>query len=577
MTQNTDKSARFLALATELVNRRIEALQLLRLLPTQEAAARATAKEVSQRGGNRAGKSLLAAALTASVALQQPLTTYSGEIIPPRYLVPLNADGKPSRPRQIWIVGYDGNHIGKTIHRLLFKAGAFKIIRDKQTNAWRAYQPWNPEDAAREGEVKPAPPLIPPRFIDPKGWSWEDKANREFKLCRLLDGTEIRAMSSKAEEWQGDSVDWIWVDEDIYRSHHYQEWLLRTAEPRGKIIWSYYPKTRNTAARELSKAAAQQKGRENPTVQEFILTFSANPFIPTDEKSTILSRLTDQERRARDLGEFVTDGVLMYPNFSDFIHATPRLNREDDSEIDRILRERGGEPPEDWTRYLVLDPGHTRAAVLYAAVPPPALGDFVVLYDELYLERHDADALARKVKLKNGTFEFEAFIIDDHAGRITPMGYAQGQTVKQHYVQAFRRHEVSSLSTGYTFIPGADNIAAGIEACRTWLTIRSDGTCKFKYVASRMPNFREEIETYSKNMDSRKNIDDDPAPRQADHLMDTWRYLAAYNPRYKRPIRRAISSGVNELKNWWANLLGPKKQDSSIYAGPGSVRTLERV
>ena len=187
------------------------------------------------------------------------------------------------------------------------------------------------------------------------------------------------------------------------------------------------------------------------------------------------------------------------------------------------------------------------------------------------VERHDADALARKVKLKNGAYEFESFIIDDHAGRITPMGYAQGQTVKQHYVAAFRRHEVSSHTTGHSFIPGADNIAAGIEACRTWLTIRSNGTAKFKYVASRMPHFRDEIETYSKNMDSRKNIDDDPAPRQQDHLMDSWRYLAAYNPSYKRPIRRVISSGVNEIKQWWSNLLGPPKTNDSIYAGPGAA------
>lgn len=568
MTVNSAKTDRLAQLLAERANRSTEALKLFRPLPTQLHACRSKAKENSLRGGNRSGKSTLAAVLTAAVATQTSLTGFNGEVIPPLYEVGKDEAGKPVRPRVIWVVGYDSNHIGKTIYRLLFRAGVFDMIRDLHTKEWRAYQPWNPEDVERKSQAKPAPPLIPQRLIDPKGWAWEDKANREFKLCRLLDGTEIRAMSSKAEEWQGDKVDWIWIDEDIYRGNHYQEWRMRTADTSGKMLWSYFPKGRNWAARDLSNRAKEQQGKSED-VREFILTFSANPFIDADQKRMLLQGMSDTERRARDLGEFITDDTQMYPNFSEFVHGTPKPAECDDTKLDSFLRHNGNEPGADWTRYLVLDPGHTLAAVLFAAVPPKEFGDHVVLFDELYLERHDADQLAVKVRDKIGAHNFEAFIIDDHAGRITPMGYAKGQTVKQHYVDAFRKYRVASLSTGHTFIAGSDNIAAGIEAVRTWLTIRSCGTSKLQFIPSRVPNFKQEMEMYSKQKSGDGVVLDEPAPRQRDHLCDTLRYLAAYDPKWKRPpAMRTVANKVDEMKKWINSLLKQQEPDTSIHLGP---------
>lgn len=574
MTQSAAKTERLVQLLAERANRGMDALKLFRPTRQQEAAFRFTAKEISIRGGNRAGKSLIAFIMTAMVARHEPIFTHSGERMEPMHRVPVK-DGKPIRPRVIWVVGYDQNHIGKTIHRMLFRAGAFTIIRDKHTQEWRAYQPWNPEDVERKTECKPAPPLIPPRLIDPKGWAWEDKANKEFKLCTLIDGTEIRAMSSKAEEWQGDNVDWIDVDEDIYRHEHYQEWRMRTAGCEGRLVWAYYPKGRNRAARELSNRAKQEAGKEKPDVQEVVLTFQANPFVIEDEKRALLAGMTENERRARDEGQFVVDDVQMYPNFSEYIHATPRIFAEDDKPIDTFLRSRGGEPGDDWTRYLVLDPGHTLSAVLFAAIPPNLneLGDHVVLFDELYLERHDADQLALKVREKMGHHAYQAFLIDDHAGRQTPMGYGKGQTVKQHYVAAFKRHGIASISTGNNFIAGCDNIDAGIGAVREWLRIRPNGTTKLKYVGKRMPHFKDEMEMYAKDRKSDGTILDDPAPRQQDHLMDALRYLAAYDPRYRKPPLVTVARSVDAMKSWWDGYFGKRANPMSFSAGPGSALT----
>ena len=84
-------------------------------------------------------------------------------------------------------------------------------------------------------------------------------------------------------------------------------------------------------------------------------------------------------------------------------------------------------PPDDWCRTLVLDPGHTVCCVLLEATPPPSLGDYRVIYDMLYLERADADRVARELYPRVAGRKFRQFIIDLRAGRQTPMGF--GKTV----------------------------------------------------------------------------------------------------------------------------------------------------
>jgi hypothetical protein len=72
----------------------------------------------------------------------------------------------PEKDGNLVVVGKNWMHVGLVIVPMLFRAGAFKIIRDPETNLWRAFDPTKDDIKL----AKPAPPLIPPRMIKDMSW-----------------------------------------------------------------------------------------------------------------------------------------------------------------------------------------------------------------------------------------------------------------------------------------------------------------------------------------------------------------------------------------------------------------------
>lgn len=348
------------------------ALKMFRPMEHQEPFYRLDARLFLLRGGNRAGKSVCAAAKFASKALDIPITLNDGTVIEGR---------KPwqrGRCIRMWVIGYDAKHIGQTIYRLLFKRGLFKIIKDKTTGKYRAFRPWDAEDAARESEAKDSPPLIPARYIKPNSWDWDNKKGKEFKSVTIIDPStgediaEIFAYSSKADPKAGDSVDMLWIDEAIDNPEHFKEWKARLFDVRGELIWSSWPNVQNDALVELSETAKQQEGDPAALVREHVIKLSENKTISKEKMDEALGMFaTPEEKRARDAGEFVTDLLRMYPWFDEFTHQALRDN--DPDEVSRIIRANGGSIPHEWTRELVIDPGSQNPAAIFCAIPPPEL------------------------------------------------------------------------------------------------------------------------------------------------------------------------------------------------------------
>lgn len=506
------------------------------------------------------GKSTAAFVEVASAATGIPLSDPNGVMLPYQWRRPW--------PLRIWCIGYGQDHIGDTIYRMLFEDDVFRIIRDTQTGFWRSWNPLDPDDESRKDEVRYADPLIPPRMID--NFAWEDKGRHVFSVCRLKNGVTIHAYTSKGTPKQGDPVDLIHIDEDIEYPHHVAEWQARLADRKGSLIWSAFPHSKNEALMTLSERAEQCQDDPEPDVSEIVLKFSDNPFIEPGEKDKMLrgwEAASIEERRARDEGEFQTEHVMMYPHFTEDIHCLPYDTEEQEQKIDKLLRQRGGQIPEDWCRYLVLDPGHSIAAVLFAAVPPDDFGDHVVCYDELYLRQYDAERLAREVLLKVQGRCFEEFIIDLRAGRQTPTGFSK--TVRQQYSEALERHGIRSRSTGSGFVNGSDNVPAGIEAVRNWMVIRSNGTTKLKIWQRSCPNLVKELIHYKKTI-IRDTVQDKPAPGQKDHLCDCLRYLAARDPEYVKPNAEHLKMSpvfraFQERKDRRI-----RKEDRSVHMGPST-------
>jgi len=553
--------------------RKMLGLRLYRPMPIQLAFHLSEASERLVRGGLRGGKTTIAAAEVSSAATGIALTGLDEIAIPFRY--------PKDRPLLIWVIGYDEKHIAR-LYRKLFVQGLFKIIKDRNTRQWRSWRPWEADDASRETETKPSPPLIPGGpDCRPDGfiaeWAWDNKAERVFKVCRLKNGTEIHAFTSGGEAGQGEAVDVIWIDEDIKIPGHVAEWQGRLSDVRGRLIWSAWPHDDNPALKLMSLRAEDQRDREKPDVQEWVLTFSGNPYIPSDEKRKRLEGWAAAGAavvRARDLGEYVDDWQLVYPMFNIDIHGIPRKEELGIDAVGRALAPLNFRVPNDWTHYLALDPGWTNAAALLVAVPPPSVGKFIVAYDELFAQRCTADTFGELLAKKVAGREFHAFIIDAHSGRQSVLG--AGKRIVEFYREAFEKYNIRSRLTDSGFLPGSDDIAARNMTVRDWLNPRPDGTTLFRIVTDTCPYTRNEFRLYKQKV-TREEVTEE-VRRKDNHLMDCLGYLGSYlaasfddnSAYYAAPPSAKINK--DDIVEWRAKITGAKStRNQGFFLGAGAV------
>ncbi len=452
------------------------------------------------------------------------------------------------------IIGQNWKHIGLVVVPYLFKAGAFKIIRDEQTGQFRAFDPV--ADASRLAEAKPAPPLIPPRMI--KSYSWVLKSAGYLNSCELVNGWTIYCFSSEGDPPQGFQADRVHIDEDLNNEAWVPEMQARLADRKGLFNWSAMPHSKNEALIGLNERAEKAEEQGNTKdIRRFVFRFLDNPHIDQDEKRKMIERWSavgDDILRQRSEGEFITDSILVYPNWSPSIHGF-------DSSIFP-----GGQVPDDWCRYAVIDPGHAITAVLFAAVPPDE--KFILLYDELYIRNCNAIIFGQEFLRKVQGKQFHAFLIDAHGARLTDIG--SGRSPQDQYTEQLSALNVRSRVTGSSFIPGSDDVLAGLQAVRNMLHIRACGTARLRYLRGTMPNLEREMKRYKKKVAyvaGTSVVTDEPNKRGEFHLVDCVRYLCSYEPAYHKPEQQV------EQPWWWS---WKEKRDKAkgtggvVYLAPNS-------
>ena len=564
-----DTGKRLHNLTAEAHRRESEALRLFRPMESHMPFLLSEASERIIRGGVRAGKTILATAEVASAATGIPLRGPDGKELPFRY--------PRDRPLTIWSIGFDQKHLAR-VFKFLFTAGAFpkfRIIKDETTGLMRAWRPWEPKDAAREKETKPHERMVPERFCpinqspsaNGPGISYENKGEHIFSLARLTNGTEIYAFPSGGIAGQGIAVDLIWIDEDIQYPKHVDEWQSRLSDVKGKLIWSAWPWSDNDALTLMSRRAEEDAHLEKPDVAEIVLWGSKNPYMPKDE---IRKRLKGWRAagegvvRARDRGEFLTGLSLVFPAFDLDLHGVPCNERPDD-QLDKVLSKTNYHVPDDWTHYLGVDPGFAHIGIIFAAVPPPDIGDYLVVYDELYMERATEKDAVNELKNKMGTRRFHAFVMDARYGRHTETG---GKTVVQQWAEAFNEANIRSRLTDSGFMPGSDDIFARNMIVRKWLQPRQDGTTKFRIFRDTTQYTQFEFRSY-KRMVSRDDATDKIKDRD-NHLMDALAYLAASDPIHYLPPPEERRKDPAILAMELLQRHGKKRPDNgTIYLGAG--------
>lgn len=544
--------------AAELKRRRMDPLRIYEPQPLQQQFHECRASRRILRGGVRSGKSLATHIELSRAALgRDPFGKYPTD-----------------RALTIWIICWQEDNIGRTTFRLLFRAGAFRMIQDRKTALWRTWRRYDPDDLAREREAKPSLPLIPPRFAPLENFGWRSKKDRLFTSVELLypaghpmTGTRIHAFSSASNPPMGDPVDLILIDEDIQAG----PWFLSELESRlidnkGRLIWSVFPHTQSRALLRLSSQARKELVSDDPFVAEFVLKMHDNRHLDQEQVEKTLRGWSKEERRARDLGEFLIDTILMYPEFSPDIYGAPKPQTDPTrTKLDELLE--SGEIPNNSTKYLFVDPGHTTAAGLLVFVPPPQYGDHIVAFDEIYLHNCNAAMFAEAVAAKSAGHWFRAFYIDRHGSQ--PHEAGTGKTIRQQYAEELSKRNVVSELSGSNFIFGSTDIPGRTTAVHDILTIRPDGTTKFRYMAGRLPNMEDEFGLYKKRMGGGE-IKEEPVAND-NHLMNCLEYAAHARLRYYPPQRpeRDIPMIVREFRSWMEARDKAHPKRPTIFLGPG--------
>ena len=526
VTEHQKKELRELYL--EKRRRDSEALKLYEPLPFQDRYHASQAKEVLLQAGNQVGKSLAAFVEDARAATgQDPYEKY------------------PKENGVMVCLGMDEGHIGRTIHKYLFRSGAFKIIKDLDNNNWRAWKPWVESDWDRKAEAEEAPPLIPERFV--KTFAWKKRAQHVFEICELINGWTIYAMGSKGDPSQGFQADLVHIDEDLERPEWYDEMIARLSMREGKLRWSALPHSKNDALVNLCERAEDEEGKDGASTIVIRATIFDNPFMPEQVKQENIKRWKakgEDEFRKRALGELVTDSVLMYPNFSKDLHNAIKFD-EPRNAVQAYLTHNDGVPGKDWCRYMVVDPGHSVCAVTFYAVPPPSMGRHVVCYDELYIHNCTAAKFGAMVAQKAKGQDFEAFIIDAHGGRIREIG--TGVLPRVQYSRELESHDIKSRTTGHGFLSGSDDIPGREMKLRSWINVSSGGYPTLMVVAARCPNLCREFNRFKKKTIN-GYITDEGNRRGNCHAIETLEYAAANGLKYVKPkVKRKHTTFVQQV------------------------------
>lgn len=473
----------------------------------------------------------------------------------------------PAKNGVIVCVGWGEGHIGRVIHRLLFRPGAFDIIQDERTKEWRVFRPWGrddevaektgkPGDAGREDESMPAPPLIPKRRIKGK-IAWLKASHRIFSRVDLDTGWSIYAANSAGdpEQFMGFDVNLYHIDEDVDRPGWYTEATSRTQRVGGFLRWTAMPHGKNQEMVDLVARAKEQEGRPDQIAKLLTASMFDNPYLPRkamEENKRIWLAMGEDVYRQRALGELTTDSVRMYPTFSKSVHSYMEMPAS--SDVKKILLDRNGVPPDTWCRYAITDPGHAICAVLFVAVPPPDLGDHIYFYDELYIGQSSASIYGESVARKVGHNAFQSFIIDAHGGRLTDFG--TGMTPREQYSIELAKRGIRSVETGSDFLSGSDIIEGRTNALREWLSIRRDGSTRLIVNPHSCHNLCTEMMNLTKkfiDQGGRKFVTDEKNPRQPSHLTDCAEYAAAHGCRYVAPPK-SVSN-----KTWVERMLETEK------------------
>ena len=375
------------------------------------------------------------------------------------------------------------------------------------------------------GEQVSHPAIIPARL-------W-DRFDRKSHVGYLTNGStfQIKSIYQELTAFSSAGIDIIVFDEpcpeDIW-----QEVLLRTVRRAGaRILMALTPT--GMAMDYLDEYA--QGGVADADV--FYFDTTKNKYLSKRELETVISLIPPDMRATRLEGRLGHMSGLVYAEWDNWVAPF--------------------EIPEQWTRYVIHDPGvNNPAATLWFAVSP---ANDIYAYKSLY-DKESKSVISKtveKIKAMNGAEEIYRWYIDPFAASVhpsTPFDPRKGSipTVRAIYKEC---------GIDFTMGPTEQDKAGRLQrilAAKQYI----NKECKsrpniFAFDSDDMAQLRRELRLYrwmrNEGKATQKNEQDQPHPKH-DHLMYCLETACALGIKYVEPGSRRVGTltlpGIREyLKN----------------------------
>lgn len=424
-------------------------------------------------GGNRSGKTEVGAAIT--VAYAEGKKYFEGD---PAWEWVSKLTIPEKRAKNIWIVGLD-----------------YKVL---QNVIWR--------EKLLTGTVHPG--------MLPKDDSVSNVREADKQIF-MADGTVITGMSADAgrEKFQSASVDLIWIDEEC-DAEIFDECYQRTIDCGGKIIVTVTPLIDIASGIKtpwiFNLYEDMKAGRKD--IKFVNLSVLDNPIVSQEEKDRLCEKWKGHpEERARLYGEFVRRSGLVYPMWDRKVHVK-RTN-----------------PPQEWKRYVSIDPAATGVtAAIFAAIDG---SNNIHVYREYYDSNQTVGEHVRNIEAMRRGDSIDIWLIDPKWGsQRNAETHRTGQQLYRDAGGPGRGLPVRLAEVGEDY---------GLLASMEYLQATSNGASDRHpkvWIDPSCVNFIDEIEHYTWAFFQRgdmKGLSKDKPMKRNDHLMNAFQYLAAQKPRSK--------------------------------------------
>lgn len=517
----------------ELSRRRTSAIALYEPMELFKEFHRSVARVRLISGSNRSGKT------TAGMAE----VTYVATNTHPYW--------KDHKSGDIFLVGRDEKHIADVICNKLFEPGGgngkMRLIKDLVTGQWRAYRPW--EDSERYDESKEMPPLIPSSLFAQKP-SWSDKARGVMELVKLKTGWTLKFFPGGTSPPQGSTPKFVHLDEEIKNERWFMEVMARLTDFRGRMVWSATPEIGGESLWDIHVRCMEDstKPKEMRLFEEFAATVVNNVHMDEQAKIEMESLLRTDPRlyAAKFLGHYLVESYRVYPNFDARQHV-----------IDWF------EIPDDWCRYILVDPGIVAMPLLFVAVPPPShpMVGHVFVYNEVVLRNTNAYEFGREMKRWVDSQKIEDIIVDYNGSRRTEF---TGTSIRTQLEEALAANRVESLRRGSRMLEGSNDLKSGLLRVREWLMPLADGMPKVLLMRGVTSVLEGELQKYHYKRAANGTISGDPEQRGI-HSCDALRYGVMHGMPYVVPGDR--SKRKSPIRKYLDGKAARKPKDKSIFLG----------